>query len=344
MGTRRLYDLIDHNPLFSFQPISYVCNPVVTAAHDRFVSVTQAFAVDLTGQVCADEFQGEFYGGVSTQPDFLRAAAASTGGKPIICLPSTTADGKISRIRPLLPEGEGTTISRSDVHYVVTEYGCAYLFGKSIQERALALTEIAHPSFRNRLLEEAKRLGYVHAAQSLKTKRAYPIEEEREGVLLKDGRRVLIRPSKASDVRSLQELFYAMSKEDVYTRFFERLDALAVSEAEHLCNVDYEKEMSFFAVTGDRENEEIVGSGCYFVDPSTNLAEVAYMIRPGWQGVGLGTLLQRQMVEYAKAKGLRGFTAEILISNDRMLRLAKDVSDKVTMTGREGVYEVTMLF
>jgi acyl-CoA hydrolase/RimJ/RimL family protein N-acetyltransferase len=343
MGTRRLYDFIDRNPLFSFQPISYVCNPSVIAAHDRFVSVTQAFAVDLTGQVCSDQFQGEFYGGVSTQPDFLRAAAASHGGKPIICLPSTTADGKISRIRPLLLEGEGATISRSDVHYVVTEYGSAYLFGKSIQERALTLVEIAHPSFRQWLLEEAKRLGYVRPDQGLRTKRAYPVEEEREAVL-KDGRKVSIRPSRASDVRALQDLFYTMSREDVYTRFFQRLEALAVSEAEHLCNVDYENEMAFLAAIGERENEKVVGSSCYFLNPSTNLAEVAYMIRSDWQGTGLGTALQQRMTEYAKARGLRGFTAEILMSNDKMLRLARSVSDKVTMTGSDGVYEVTMLF
>ena len=149
LGTRKLYDLIDKNPLFSFQPIDYVCDFARIAAHKRFVSVTQAFAVDLTGQVCADQFEGEFYSGVSTQHEFLRGAAASEGGKPIICLTSMTDDGKKSRIRPLLLEGEGVTIARSDVHYVVTEYGSAYLFGKSIRERALALIEIAHPSVPN---------------------------------------------------------------------------------------------------------------------------------------------------------------------------------------------------
>ena len=180
LGTRKLYDLIDKNPLFSFQPIDYVCDFARIAAHKRFVSVTQAFAVDLTGQVCADQFEGEFYSGVSTQHEFLRGAAASEGGKPIICLTSMTDDGERSRIRPLLLEGEGVTIARSDVHYVVTEYGSAYLFGKSIRERALALIEIAHPSFRPWLLEQAKKLGYVRNDQSLKSKVCYPVEEERE--------------------------------------------------------------------------------------------------------------------------------------------------------------------
>jgi acyl-CoA hydrolase/RimJ/RimL family protein N-acetyltransferase len=343
LGTKKLYDLIDKNSLFSFHPIEYVCDFARIAAHKRFVSVTQAFAVDLTGQVCADQFEGEFYSGVSTQQEFLLGAAASEGGKPIICLTSMTDDGKKSRIRPLLLEGEGVTIARSDVHYVVTEYGSAYLFGKSIRERALALIEIAHPSFRPWLLEHAKKLGYVRADQALKSRGGYPVEEERN-VCLKNDRMVLIRPSRASDVRMLQELFYSMSKEDVYTRFFRRLESLGVSEAQFLCNVDYDNDVAFLAVTGEREQEKIVGSSCYFVNPSTNLAEVAYMIHPKWQSTGLGSALQRRMIEFAKAKGLRGFTAEILTSNNKMVRLAKSASNKVSITSSDGVFEITTLF
>ena len=161
---------------------------------------------------------------------------------------------------------------------------------------------------------------------------------------LKNDSKVLIRPSKASDVRMLQDLFYGMSKEDVYTRFFRRLESLGVSEAQFLCNVDYENEVAFLAVTGEREHEEIVGSSCYFVNPSTNLAEVAYMIHPKWQSTGLGSALQRRMTEFAKLKGLRGFTAEILASNNKMVRLAKSASNKVSVHGSDGVHEVTMLF
>jgi len=342
LGTRKLYELIDKNPLFSFHPIDYVSDFARITAHNRFVSVTQAFAVDLTGQICADQFEGEFYSGVSTQHEFLRGAAASEGGKPIICLTSMTDDGKRSRIRPLLLEGEGVTIARSDVHYVVTEYGSAYLFGKSIRERALALIEIAHPSVRSWLLERAKQLGYVRHDQSLRTKVCYPVEEERE-VHLKN-KKVLIRPSKASDVRMLQELFYSLTKEDVYTRFFRTLESLGISEAEFLCNVDYENQMAFLAVIGEREHEEIIGSSCYFVNPSTNLAEAAFMIHPKWQSTGLGTALQVRMVEYARQKRLRGFTAEILMSNNKMMRLAKAASDNVSIKRSDEVCEVTMLF
>ncbi|WP_035238430.1 GNAT family N-acetyltransferase [Desulfobacter vibrioformis] len=343
MGTRRLYNLIDRNPMFSFHPIDYVCNPAILSAIPKFISVSQAFAVDLTGQVCTDQFKGEFYGGVSTQSEFLKGAANSPGGKPIICLSSTTEDGSESRIRSLLREGEGVSIPRSDVHYVVTEYGIAYLFGKTIRERTLSLIEIAHPNFREQLLDEAKELGYVREGQTLKSRVAYPAEEERE-VTLKNGTKVLIRPSKASDVKELQEVFYDMSKEDIYTRFFSQLKSLSVSAAEHLCNVDYENEMSFMAIAGDRGKNHIVGSACYYLDPSTNLAEVAYMIRPEYQSVGLGGALQKRMMEYARERGLQGFTAYILKENKKMIRLASSGFSNVEIEKSFNEYEVTMFF
>src|SRR5262245_55702673 len=182
------------------------------------VSITQAFAIDLTGQVCVYQFEGEFYGGVSTQAGFLRGAARSPGGKPIICLASTTDDGA-SRIKPLLEAGDGVGIARSDVHYVITDYGIAHLFGKSLRERAVALIEIAHPRWRDELLGAAKRLGYVEAGQYLASQAAYAVREERM-VELKNGAQVLIRPARAADAGVLQALFHRLSPDDVYTRFF----------------------------------------------------------------------------------------------------------------------------
>jgi len=129
----------------------------------------------------------------------------------------------------------------------------------------------------------------------------------------------------------------------VYTRFFTRLKALSVSRAEHLCNVDYESEMAFVAVAGSREDEVIVGSSCYYVDPTTNLAEVAYMIRPAWQAVGLGGALQRRMEEHARSHGIRGFTATILAENAKMRKLIQS-GPNVTMRLDRGVYEVTVMF
>jgi len=349
VGSRRLFDLVDRNPMFSFHPIEYVCNPVMLRNNTKLVSVTQAMSIDLTGQVCSDQFEGEFYGGISTQPDFVRGASDSPGGKSIICMASTTEDGKTSRIRPLLSESEGVTIPRSDVHYVITECGIASLYGKSISEKALALIEIAHPSFRPWLLKEAKRLKYLYTDQDLKCKTDgsiecyYPQAEDREFVL-KNKTKIVIRPSKATDVRGLQDLFYKLPPQDVYTRFFRNLKCLSVSEAEYFCNVDYDKEMAFVATIGEREQEKIIGSSFYVKNPTTNMAEVAYMILHEWHGMGLGSVLQKQMTEYAISKGLMGFTADIMAENKAMMRLAHKYGSDIKITYSENAYEVIMPF
>ncbi|WP_119389347.1 GNAT family N-acetyltransferase [Taklimakanibacter lacteus] len=341
LGTRRLYDFVDNNPLVSFQPIEEVCDPRTVAAHHRMVSITQAFAMDLTGQVCVDQFEGQFYGGLSTQAAFIRGAARSPGGKPIVCLASTTESGA-SRIKPLLGAGDGVGIARSDVHYVVTEYGIAYLFGKSIRERALAMIEVAHPDHREALVEAARQLGYVPREQYLASREAYPVQEERRVAIA--GGEVLIRPAHAADVDALRALFHDLSPDDVYTRFFRRVRTLPYQDLQTLCNVNHESQVAFLAVTGPRENEAVIGSGCYFLNPATNLAEVAFMVAPEWQGKGVGTALQVRLQEYAAARGVRGFIAEILPGNERMVRLAASATGEATTTRDEDSLQVTVLF
>lgn len=343
MGSRRLYDLIDRNPMFSLQPIDAVCQPTVIAAQHRMVSVTQAFAIDLTGQVCVDQLDGDFYGGLAAQGEFLRGASRSQGGKAIICLPSTRGDGSESCLRVRLRPDEGVTIARSDVHYVVTEYGIAYLFGKSVRERAIALIEVAHPKFRGELFEQAQALGLLPAGQALKNMRAYPVQDE-QTLTLKDGRTVLLRPSTAADAQGIRALFHRLSERDVYTRFFRNVRSLSNQDVQRLCNLNFENEVGFVAATGPREDPQIVGQACYFIDPSTQLAETAFIVNPEWQGCGLGKALQLRMAQDAARRGVRGFVAEILATNDSMIRLAKAGSAQVSTESSGSVVRVTALF
>jgi acyl-CoA hydrolase/RimJ/RimL family protein N-acetyltransferase len=342
MGTRRLYDLIDNNPHVSFFPIEYVCDPAIIASNRAMVSVTQAFAIDVTGQVCSDTRDGVLYGGVATQPDFHRGAIRSPGGKAIICLASTAADGT-STIRLALRPWEAVTIPRADVHYVVTEYGTAYLFGRSLAERAVALIEIAHPEHREALLTAAIEAGLLPRSQTLRSRRAYPVEEVGD-VKLRDGRVVTVRPTRTGDAAALQGLFFRLRAEDVRTRFFRQLRSLTDEMAQHLCGVNYEQEMAFAAVVGEPECERIVGSSCYFLDPRTGLADVAYMVDPEWQGVGLGRVLQARTIEYASVHGVRGFTADILSDNAAMLAVFRRSGYRVTSRSSDGVVEVKLLF
>lgn len=157
LGTKKAFDYIDNNPIFEFHPQEYVNDPFVIAKNNKMIAINSALEVDLTGQVCADSIGTKLFSGIGGQVDFIRGAAYSEGGKPIIALPSTTKDGKISRIVPMLKPGAGVVTSRGDVHYVVTEYGTAQLWGKSIKERVVELTKIAHPKFRDELIDFAKK-------------------------------------------------------------------------------------------------------------------------------------------------------------------------------------------
>jgi acyl-CoA hydrolase/GNAT superfamily N-acetyltransferase len=343
MGTRALYDLVDDDPRFAFYPIDEVCDPDVIAGKAKMVSVTQAFAVDLTGQVCTEFLDGELYGGVSSGPAFHRGALASPGGLAVICLASRSPAGSPA-IKPSLEPGEAVSIPRADVHWVITEYGTAYLFGRSLAERAVSLVEIAHPDDRAALLEAAISHGLVGPKQLLRSRGAYPVSEERE-VRLRDDREVRIRPTRTSDSRAMQELFFRLREEDVRSRFFQRLTSLTDSVAQHLCSVGYEEEMAFAAVVGPRENERIVATSCYYLDPATGLADVAYLVDPEWQGAGLGRILHERTVEYARAHGVRGFTASVLASNDAMLTVFRGSGEhRLTSTPEGASYELTLIF
>jgi acetyl-CoA hydrolase len=161
LGTNRLFRFIDNNPVIEFHPQEYVNDPFVIAQNKKMVAINSAIEIDITGQVCADSIGTKIFSGIGGQVDFIRGAAHSDGGKPIIALPSITKDGKYSRIVSQLRPGAGVVTSRGDVHYVITEYGTAHLFGKSLKERARELIKIAHPKFRDELLKYAKETRHI---------------------------------------------------------------------------------------------------------------------------------------------------------------------------------------
>ena len=161
LGSRRLFDWVHNNAMGELHPTDYINDPFVIAQHRRMVAINSALQVDLTGQVCADSIGTQFYSGAGGQVDFIRGAARSEEGLPIIALPATAMGGKLSRIVPTLDVGAGVVTSRYDVHYVITEYGVARLHGATLAQRARALINIAHPDFRDQLLATARQLNYV---------------------------------------------------------------------------------------------------------------------------------------------------------------------------------------
>jgi acyl-CoA hydrolase/GNAT superfamily N-acetyltransferase len=340
MGSQQLYAWAHENPAIEMRPSDFTNDPGVIARNDRMVAINGALAVDLTGQVASDTLGGRFFSGIGGQVDFIRGARRSRGGKPIIALPATAKEGKVSRIQAALEPGTGVVTSRGDVHYVVTEYGVADLWGKNIRERSLALINIAHPDFRAELLAAAKGRHFVLLDQVV-PKARYPWTEERRE-RTSSGAELLIRPARITDERALQELMYSLSDESCYRRFMTYKKTHPHEEIQELVDLDYEQNMALVACVPG--TEEIIGVVRYDVEPATRLADVAFVVRDDWQGKGVGTLLMRRIREAAVARGIPGFQADVLATNQPMLDVFHESGVTVHATLEAGTYHLEMAF
>jgi acyl-CoA hydrolase/GNAT superfamily N-acetyltransferase len=344
MGTKKLYDFVNDNPFVEFHPSEYVNNPYIISLNDRMVALNSALEVDLTGQVTAESLGHMFYSGIGGQADFMRGASKSKRGKPIIALPSTAKNGSISRIVPHLSEAAGVVTSRGDVHYVVTEYGVASLHGRSIRERAIALINIAHPQFREKLLRFSKLRCYVYADQVLpKTGTPYPEELEitkRFGHDLS----IFFRPVKQTDEPLMKEFFYSFSNKSFYQRFFTHQVAMPHSKLQHLVNPDYDEEMALTALIKKEDRELIIAVGRYYLDRSTNMAEIAFIVHDDYQHNGIGTFLFQYLIDIAKKRGIRGFKAEILAENTIMLHVIHKCGYPVQSKLEDDSYAISIIF
>ncbi len=342
MGSRRLYDYIDNNPFFEFYPTEYVNDPHIICQNEKMVGINVGLEIDLTGQVCSDSLGYRFYSGIGGQVDFIRGAARSRGGKAIIAMPSTAKDGKVSRIVPHLTEGAGVVTTRGDVHYVVTEYGIAYLHGKSIRERVLSLINIAHPKFRKELIQAAKAQRYIYADQiELDTEKVmYPEELERYDTL-RDGTEIFFRPVRPTDEAALSEMLYSLSSKSVQTRYMTHTIAFPHKDVQQLANIDYHQDLAIVGTVPGVSGEQIVAIAQYFLDPKTQVAEVAFLVQDEWQQKGMGTFLLDYLTQIAKKRGVKRFYAKVLPSNKPMLAIFHNSGYKVNTEFDGQVYSIT---
>ncbi len=324
MGSEALYAYVDNNPQFYFRSSEFVNDPTVIARNDNFVSISSALEVDLTGQVCTDSIGDIFYSGIGDQVDYLRGSAMSRGGFSIIALPSTAQGGKVSRIVPSLSSGAGVATTRGDVNFVVTEYGIAELQGKSIYQRVMELAQIAHPKFREDLIEAAKKRHYIFQDQ------VAPIQDDliylegyKSGMTLANGRRVEIRPLLPSDEFEYRNFFYSLKEETIYNRFFYRMKLFSHQMAQQQwASVDYRKNISLIGLVQHQGRQEIIAIGSY-ADDDNGRAEVAFVVREDFHSLGIGGYLMQQLEAIAKDNGFRGFTANVLRENAAMVHLFK---------------------
>ncbi len=345
VGSDELYRFVHNNPEVEIYPIDYVNSRRLISQHEQMVAINSALEIDLTGQVCADSMGHQVYSGIGGYVDFMHGAARAPRGKTIIVMPSASSDGRRSRIVSHLTHGAGVVSSRSTVRYVVTEFGIAYLHGKTIRERALALINIAHPKFRERLLQEAKDLRYVYQDQILPPiyEPLYPGQWETHQIF-PGNVQVFFRPIKPTDERALQEFFYSLPDQDIYYRFLSAMKVFPHRNTQAMCNVDYEHEMAIVGVTGEIGNERIIALGRYILDQKTNIAEVDFAVRTQWQRMGIGSFMLHYLCEIAKSKQISGFTAYVLASNRKMLAVFHKVGYVVHSRLEEGIYEISFRF
>ncbi len=346
MGSKKLYDFIDDNPLFSFRPTEYINDSSVIGKHKRMVSVNMALEIDLTGQVCTDSVGGRFFSGIGGQVDFNRGAAKSEGGRAIITMPSLNKEGTLSRIVTTLQPGSGVVITRGTVHYVVTEFGVAYLHGKSIQERVMALISIAHPDFRDQLFREAVEAKYLRPDLARFGNRfIIPGEESMRAThLLKEGIAVNFRSIRPTDEPHMRDLVYNLSQETVYYRFMSHQQHFTHRHIQDFVYIDHRRDVAVVGTVPEAHGEQIVAVGRYYLNEQSNMAEVAFIVRDNWQSKGLGTFVFQHLIGIAKRNGIAGFTAEVLRDNRRMQSVFNHSGLKVTSRIEEGVYSFEMEF
>ncbi len=313
MGSRSCYESVRDNPAIELHPVDYTNDPWVIGQQENMIAVNTGLEVDLTGQVCSDSIGDRFYSGIGGQVDFIRGAARSKGGKPIIALPSTAKSGTLSRIVPRLGPGAGVVTTRGDVHWIATEWGTVNLHGLSVRERALALISVAHPRFRPWLLAEAKHARFVYMDQ-LEPPMDTPVYPRRleSRARLGDGTEILIRPIKCTDESLLHGLFYRLSQETVYKRFCGIVKQMPHKDLQRFCTIDYVRDMTLAATIMRGDIERIVALATYNLNAQSGFAEIAMVVDDPFQGRGIGKLLMQRITDLAKARQLKGFTAYTL--------------------------------
>lgn len=322
LGSRKLYKFVDGNPDVELHPSDWVNDPQRISRNDRMVSINGAREVDLTGQVVRDSSGHRFYGGIGALQDFIRGAGRSKGGRPIIALTSTSDDGRHSRIVTGLEAGSGVCTGRGDVHFVVTEYGIASIYGRSIRERVARLVEVAHPDHRESLLAGARARGWL---PQFFTMPATPTGEpgrkvESSWIEFSCGR-FLLRPLHPSDMKALQDFFYSHDEETVRLRYGYHRDRMTGESAYKLAAVDQTKDLALGLFIENRGRQDLRAIGRYYLDDNGTSAEAAFVVHESTRRSGMAGFLLGELAAVAKRRGVMELWADVLPENRAMAGL-----------------------
>jgi acyl-CoA hydrolase/RimJ/RimL family protein N-acetyltransferase len=333
MGTKKLFKFVDDNLGVEFHPCSLINDPFEIAKNDRMTTVNGAIEVDLLGQINAESIGTKFYSGFGGLVDFCRGASMAKEGRSIIVMPSTIRKEEGSRIVPTLRPGSHVSLTMADVDYIVTEFGVAHLKGKNIRERALALISIAHPKYREWLLEEAKKLNYIYSDQKLAKDQhgnmvIIPIEFKKV-YLTPKGIPVIFRALTPNDERHVQDLYYRLDEQSVVFRFFTKKKYFSRSDVAGNVIVDYENIFPLGGFIGDIEDQKLIAMCSYERDRATNMGEIAFTVADDWRNQGLTKFMLNTIAKIAAEKGLDGFKGEIMFENKAMIHIIQKSGYKV---------------
>ena len=269
LGSEALYRWAHENPELEMRASDSVNDPYVISQNVRMVSINTALAVDLTGQVAADTLDGGFYSGIGGQVDFVRGASRSAGGRALIVLPSLARGGTVSRIQPTLPDGSAVVTSRGDVRFVVTEHGVADLWGKSVRERALALTAIAHPTIGPTCSPRPSSAAGCSSIRPSLGHRSTSAPGRRSSGTVGE---IRVRAARLTDEAKVQELLYGLSPESVYSRYHHLRTRYPRDEVQALLDADPQRGCAFVAELP--EDGTLIGLTRYDLDPVSGIGEL----------------------------------------------------------------------
>ena len=335
IGTRRAYDYVNNNTLVEFHPSDVCLNPRLIASNEKMIAINVGLQVDLWGQIRQGNPTWAAVEGSGGDHDFMRGAGLSRKGRSIVCLRSTSDRSGRSTIVPTFSAKPAIVMTnRGDTNYVITEYGIAYLSGKSIRDRTMALIEVAHPDHREDLLKSAREMRYVYSDQFYYRMASPALTfRARTDTVFKGGIKARIRPTKPSDESMIQDLFYNLSESSVYFRYFAPKRSMPHENLQKYVNVSEDEGLSLVVVTGPRENERIIAESRYMLGSGKEFADVAFMVDENFHSRGIATFLLKHMIDIAKENGIKGFKADILNSNSPMIA----VFDKLPYVQRRRV-------
>jgi len=344
IGTKALMAWLDRNPLVEFQTIERVFNPATIGRNPHFVAVYPVKAVDISGQVLLRA--GERYAGTGSAEvlDFCSGAEIAPFGRSIFALPSRSPAGR-SNIRVSVARGRHPFGLKGSVDLVVTEFGVADLGGRTVRERAQAMIDIAHPDDRNALIEAAKARGFLYQDQIFLpgSARLYPSEIS-FSTTFKNGQDMRFRPIRPSDEEGMRRLFYRFSDEGVYSRYFTPLRSMPHGRMQQYVNVDWTTTMAIVGLVGPPGKGQIVAEGRYIRDPHHPMADLVFVVDPDHQGLGVASYIYRLLIDLARQHGIKGFTAEVLFSNQAMMKVFRKGPFPVQAVLDSGIYFLTIPF